>query len=72
MSEDKIIRYPLLTLESFRKKMNKRAIKLDVNRSWLTILFVDYAFRNMKDSDIKLAARLDPSSAKSNKGFNHD
>lgn len=68
MGEDKIIRYPLLTLESFRKKMNKKAIELDVNRSWLTILFTDYGFRNMKTSEIKKLARDDPSS-RAMKGF---
>lgn len=60
---------PLLVLESTKSKLNKRAIKLDVNRSWLTRLFIDYGFRTLTDSDIEECAKLDKDSVSSNRGI---
>lgn len=60
MSHDKKSKpFPITMLEGFKKRLNKRSIELDVNRSWLTRVFIDYGFRNMSDQEISELAKND-------------
>lgn len=62
MRHEKPLSFPLLMFKALRDRLTKRAIELDVNRSWLVTLYIDYGYRNVTKAQILQAAEQDPKS----------